>query len=496
MKSEVTQQKEELPAGSLAKMAKKFKKEAQFKTRWYNRTPRYWFQKDLMRPEGVREKPEVLRLEVAPGIRPNNKPPVRIFLGTEAGQFRAERVFVWSVIQVRDPARVYEIYFMKDLKDYDRTGWKTGFTNYRYAIPAMGGGKGRAIYNDVDQIYLADPGEMFDLDMGSAGMLGITERETSVMLIDCGKMIKYWTLDDAQHGKKHGFFRETVHDNKLWGRLPAEWNARDDEFTAEKSKCFHFTTLQTQPWQPFPNVLRYEPHPDGEVWFSRERAADAAGFSVFTRNRPSRRYGEILEQYRQLHSQGATNINLPAVETFDGHSRRRHEDDILTMIKETGARSLLDYGAGKGSGYKPSQAKDSTSATRVNSAWPDVEVTCYDPGFEPFAKPYAGKFDGVICTDVLEHIPDEDIPWVLDELFKSATKFVYASAACYPARKKLPNGDNAHVTQQQPEWWNGWFSLVARRYPGIRWKLCAIEKGAFGKTKKFFDSSVQMAKAA
>ena len=45
---------------------------------------------------------------------------------------------------------------MKDLDGFDRRGWKTGFTNYRYAIPSLGGHKGRAIYNDVDQIYLGD----------------------------------------------------------------------------------------------------------------------------------------------------------------------------------------------------------------------------------------------------------------------------------------------------------------------------------------------------
>jgi hypothetical protein len=477
-------------------MANKFKKEAQYKTRWYHRMPRYWLQKDLVRPEGVREFPEILRLDVEKGVKPCAKSPVRIFLGTEAGQYRAERVFVWSVMRVRDPSRVYEIYFMKDLKGYDRTGWKTGFTNYRYGIPAMGGGKGRAIYNDVDQIYLADPGEMFDLDMGPAGMLCITERETSVMLIDCEKMINNWTLTDAQRGKKHDYFRDAAHDHKLWGKLPGEWNARDDEYSAVKSKCFHFTTLQTQPWQPFPDILRYEPHPDGEVWFALERGADKAHFNVFTKDKPSHRYTEVLDQYRQLHSRGARNLNMPAAETFDGHSRRKHENDILALIEENGARTLLDYGAGKGIGYQSSELAAGRSAIRSNPAWPGVEVTCYDPGYEPFAKPYSGQFEGVICTDVLEHIPDEDIPWVIDELFKSAEKFVYASAACYPARKNLPNGTNAHVTQQKPEWWNGWFSIIARRYPAIRWRLCAIEKGSFGKSKRFFDGSVQLAKAA
>lgn len=402
---------------------------------------------------------------------------------------------VWSVIQKRDPARVYELYFMKDLKGYDRSAWKTGFSNYRYGIPAMAGGKGRAIYNEMNQIYLADPGELFDLDMGSAGMLSIAEREASVMLIDCEKMLPHWTLDDAKHGRQHGYFRETVQKYKLWGRLPAEWNTGNGEFVAAKSKCLHFERLPTQPLRPLQNSLRYEPHLGSERWLSFERAADAAGFMIFTKEKPSRRYGEIVAQYRNLHEGGAVNLSLAAADTFDGHSSRKHQDDILALIQSTGARSVLDFGAGKGSGYRPSEAKGASTALRVNPAWPDVRVTCYDPGFEPFSSPYTGNFDGVICTDVLEHIPEEDIPWVLDELFKSANKFVYASAACYPARKKLPNGENAHVTQQPPVWWNTWFTIVARRYPKIRWKLCSIERGIFGKTKKFSDSTVQLAEA-
>jgi hypothetical protein len=62
------------------------------------------------------------------------KPPVRIVVGTEPSQSRAERVFVWSVEQARDPARAYEIYLMRDLAA--TTGaLLTGFTNCRFAIP-------------------------------------------------------------------------------------------------------------------------------------------------------------------------------------------------------------------------------------------------------------------------------------------------------------------------------------------------------------------------
>lgn len=113
-----------------------------------------------------RSEPERVVLEVRPGSRPDSRPPVRIFLGSEAAQQRAERVFFWSVERVRNPSRRYEIWLLKGLSGFQRRGWTTGFTNYRFAIPHFAGGSGRALYNDVDQIYLADPAELFDADLG------------------------------------------------------------------------------------------------------------------------------------------------------------------------------------------------------------------------------------------------------------------------------------------------------------------------------------------
>src|SRR5690606_13424121 len=79
---------------------------------------------------------------VAPGAVPSGKVPVRIFLGTEEAQSRAERVFLFSIEQVRDPTRVYHVYLMRDLPGFDRRGWRTGFTQYRFAIPELAGGHG------------------------------------------------------------------------------------------------------------------------------------------------------------------------------------------------------------------------------------------------------------------------------------------------------------------------------------------------------------------
>ncbi len=481
-------------------MAKRLPKETKFKTYWYHRKMPYWLEKSPLRPEGVRDVPELVLLDVEDGAEPNGKPPVRIYLGTENAQYRAERVFVWSVMQVRDPARVYEIYLMKDVKGFDRRTWKTGFTNYRYAIPTWAGGKGRAIYNDVDQIYLADPAELFDIDMKGAGMLGITKRETSVMLIDCEKMIEHWKLEHAQRGHKHNHFRTAALDNDLWGQMPPEWNARDDEYRADQSKCFHFTTLQTQPWQPMPEQLRYRPHPDGKVWFDLQESADRAGFTVFTKDRPSQRYQELLEQHRMMHEKGEQASSdreaRPAEQTFDGRSLKKEIQPIAALIRETGAKTILDYGAGKGVHYQLYEGEAENSRFRSQPEWPGVKVSCYDPCYAPFSLPYEEKCDGVISTDVVEHLPPDDVPWVLDEMFKAANKFVYVATVSFPAKKSLINGANAHSTVAPPSWWQGQMELAARRHPNIRWVLTCDEKTKLGKKAREFSGVESVHEAA
>src|SRR5210317_84673 len=134
-------------------------------------------------------QPDCIVLGVKPGVSPSPRPPGRIFLGTQPEQYRAERVFFWSIEQVRDPSRVYEIYLMKRMPGYQRTWlWNTGFTNYRFAIPYYAGYHGRAIYNDVDQTYHADPAELFDTDMGDHAVLAVSRTDTSVMLMECERM--------------------------------------------------------------------------------------------------------------------------------------------------------------------------------------------------------------------------------------------------------------------------------------------------------------------
>jgi hypothetical protein len=258
----------------------KFRRKDEFATTFWDRQLSAMLRRPRPRGAGEAMAPTILRLEPGPGAAPSDRPVVRIFLGCEPAQARAERVFVWSILQVRDPSRAYEIHVMKDLAGFDRRMWKTGFTNYRYAIPHFAGGTGRAIYNDVDQIYLADPSELFDTDMGGKGALSITERETSVMLLDCAKLADVWSLADAQRVASHRHFRTKLTAAGLWGPLDPVWNSRDHEYRPGQSRLLHFTILHKQPWQPFPEELRYRPHELAELWLKMERDADEAGFAL------------------------------------------------------------------------------------------------------------------------------------------------------------------------------------------------------------------------
>jgi mitochondrial fission protein ELM1 len=241
----------------------------------------------------ARPAPELITLGVRAGSRPSPRPPVRIFVGSEPAQLRAERVLVWSIERVRDPSRVYEIHLLKGLIGFRRRDWTTGFSNYRFAVPFYAGARGRALYNEVGQVYLTDPAELFDAELGPHGYLAVAPEDPSVMLLDCARMAGIWPLAAAQRRSKRSLLRRALSVPGLWGRLAPEWNARDGEYRPGQSKCAHFTTLHTQPWCPFPERFVYQRHPHAELWFEVERSADREGFQVFSRERPSRPYREL-----------------------------------------------------------------------------------------------------------------------------------------------------------------------------------------------------------
>ena len=78
--------------------------------------------------------------------------------------------------------------------------------------------------------------------------------------------------------------------------------------------------------------------------------------------------------------------------------------------------------------------------------WGVDEINCYDPAYFLYQKLPQKQYDSVVVTDVLEHCHQEDVKWIIDEIFGLTTKFVFANIACYLAQKSFQNGKNVHST--------------------------------------------------
>ena len=77
-------------------------------------------------------------------------------------------------------------------------------------------------------------------------------------------------------------------------------------------------------------------------------------------------------------------------------------NEIINFLKP---KSILDYGCGKGGLVKALAEK-----------YPSIKVYGYDPAVEEFEKMPTDKVDFVICTDVLEHIPEDELPDTLSRI--------------------------------------------------------------------------------
>ena len=67
----------------------------------------------------------------------------------------------------------------------------------------------------------------------------------------------------------------------------------------------------------------------------------------------------------------------------------------------------------------------------LQSIWKLDYFSLYDPAYPKHSKLPKGKYDAVICTDVIEHIDEKDVDWILDEIFSYGRKFVLLTIACY-----------------------------------------------------------------
>lgn len=147
-----------------------------------------------------------------------------------------------------------------------------------------------------------------------------------------------------------------------------------------------------------------------------------------------------LNQYVLLHQQrdyGRTGIKMARI--------------IEPWVQEARPRSILDYGAGRGGLVHQLEA-------------PGCDVRHeYDPAIAELNTIPLPAYDLVLCTDVLEHLDEDEIASVLADIRRLSEKAILIVGTA-KARARLPSGENAHATVRPASWW---LEKMRAQFPSI-----------------------------
>ncbi len=128
-----------------------------------------------------------------------------------------------------------------------------------------------------------------------------------------------------------------------------------------------------------------------------------------------------------------------------GVTAAKYAPQVAKLIDANFVSEVLDYGAGSKLGLIKA-----ISDGRL--AQGSFKYTPYEPAVEKYAAtPEPAEM--VVCIDVLEHIEPDCLDDVLDDLKRVTLRLGFFTVSCVPAGKVLPDGRNAHLIQEPPEWW-------------------------------------------
>ena len=190
--------------------------------------------------------------------------PIRLFVGTSANgeDYEAEAVLEYSAR--KHCTQPLEITWMRQGSTGPWSGWacgsgRTPFTHFRWSIPGVCGFQGRAIYTDVDFLFLADLAELWAQPVPGVALVrnATGKLSTSCILFDCAAakghipdVPSLRTMTDA-HGAMLSYFRAHTH---LLAPCVGNWDCADFEKDTKgkgnlqdpRIKAIHYTRIECQ----------------------------------------------------------------------------------------------------------------------------------------------------------------------------------------------------------------------------------------------------------
>jgi hypothetical protein len=161
----------------------------------------------------------------------------------------------------------------------------------------------------------------------------------------------------------------------------------------------------------------------------------------------------ISENYRKL------NRKMHESPRGFGADGRKWIDYVQVLIRKFQVKSLLDYGCGQATLWK--------ALKESYGEWGELpQYVGYDPCVKGRENIPQGKFDLVVCTDVLEHIEPEYLKNVVWHIRELAGKAIFLNINIHPANKTLPDGRNTHLILKDRVWW---FKYMKSMFVEVEW---------------------------
>ena len=118
-------------------------------------------------------------------------------------------------------------------------------------------------------------------------------------------------------------------------------------------------------------------------------------------------------------------------------------DVVHDFVSKYRPWSLVDWGCANG-----------YLLNRLEADFPSVqELAGYDPGNPDYNVVPAGTYDCLVSCDVIEHFEPKLLDQSLQLMQSKFTQAAFLIIACYPAKKILSDGRNAHLIVENADWW-------------------------------------------
>ena len=127
-----------------------------------------------------------------------------------------------------------------------------------------------------------------------------------------------------------------------------------------------------------------------------------------------------MEPSQQYYDAVANGTHFQETESaWAGADSKNYIEQIQCLRKHHRAKTLLDYGCGKGEQY-------TLKSPPFDKRCGFTSSYLYDPCVGYYSQPPRRnrKFDAIVCLQVIRHIPNQDISWLKELFERTAKKFV------------------------------------------------------------------------